>query len=811
MRRDATVLSGPRRALVLCGCVLVSTAAEAGAAIPASERAALIALYDSTDGAHWCPHTGWRNATDTDFAAPGTECTWHGVTCDASGSHVDDLVFLDNCLHGSIPPEIGNLTRLSALILWDYGLDGSIPREIGNVTNLRHLDLVGSLSGAIPSEIGNLTNLEDLYLAAGYGNHLTGSIPPEIGNPTNLRWLSLQGNQLSGPLPREIGNLASLSSLDLSRNQLSGPIPPEIGSLTSLRELYLDRNQLTGPIPSGIGNLVHVSRLSLDDNQLSGPIPPGIGEIGVDRFPEDLLLRLDHNQLSGPIPPEIGNLVMGTVTEPGTLRLDHNQLSGPIPAEIGKLRWMDEFRLDHNQLSGPIPPEIGNMGMVDGNTSTTHLHLDQNQLSGPIPPEIARLASARHLLLNDNQLTGRIPPEIGNVPYLEELDLGDNRLRGPIPSRVGNLHRLSWLRLNGNYLTGSIPAALMSLTGLINGGSDLRWNALYTSDAALRAFLDAKQEGGDWESTQTVAPAGLAAGSATVGSVPLSWSPIPYTGDTGGYRIWYGTRQGGPYSLGGTTADKAVSAATVSGLSPGTTYHFALDTVTEPHASNQNTVVSERSVEVSATTAPGGVGWHALTVVTYGLGSVSSSPAAIACGGACSATFAPGTAVTLTAAPDPESSFLGWGGACAGTALTCELTMDSARWVTATFSTPALSYYTVTPCRVFDSRNPGLGGPVALAAGTSNPVQVAGYCSVPATAKAVSLNVTVVAPSAGGHLRLFGLGTPRPTTSSINYASGQTRANDAVVAVGADGALTVYVNQPSGSVHVVLDVNGYFQ
>ncbi len=48
-----------------------------------------------------------------------------------------------------------------------------------------------------------------------------------------------------------------------------------------------------------------------------------------------------------------------------------------------------------------------------------------------------------------------------------------------------------------------------------------------------------------------------------------------------------------------------MSASSVIGLSPGTTYHFALDTVTEPHSNNQNTVVSERTAEVMATTAAG--------------------------------------------------------------------------------------------------------------------------------------------------------------------------------------------------------------
>jgi hypothetical protein len=143
--------------------------------------------------------------------------------------------------------------------------------------------------------------------------------------------------------------------------------------------------------------------------------------------------------------------------------------------------------------------------------------------------------------------------------------------------------------------------------------------------------------------------------------------------------------------------------------------------------------------------------------------------------------------------------------------LTCELTMDAAKTVTAFFRPPPVSFHTVTPCRAYDSRDAALGGPAPLAAGTDNPIVVGGRCGVAATAKAVSLNVTVVGPSRGGHLRLFAPGTPRPGSSSLNYAAGVTRANNAVVALGADGALVVYVDQPDGTVDVVLDVSGYFQ
>ncbi|MFN0277467.1 MAG: InlB B-repeat-containing protein [Pyrinomonadaceae bacterium] len=66
-------------------------------------------------------------------------------------------------------------------------------------------------------------------------------------------------------------------------------------------------------------------------------------------------------------------------------------------------------------------------------------------------------------------------------------------------------------------------------------------------------------------------------------------------------------------------------------------------------------------------------------------GTVTSQPAGISCGTQCSSDFADGSVVTLTAAPSSGSSFAGWTGACNGTGA-CDVTMDQARSVTATFS-----------------------------------------------------------------------------------------------------------------------------
>ncbi len=128
------------------------------------------------------------------------------------------------------------------------------------------------------------------------------------------------------------------------------------------------------------------------------------------------------------------------------------------------------------------------------------------------------------------------------------------------------------------------------------------------------------------------------------------------------------------------------------------------------------------------------------------------------------------------------------------------------------YAVPApVSFYTATPCRVVDTRDPALGGPAPLVAGYDAVFTIPGRCAIPASAKAVSLNVTVTASTSAGHLRLYPADRPRPLASTLNFAAGQTRANNAVVRLDALGRLCVYVGQTQGTTHVVIDTTGYFE
>jgi hypothetical protein len=125
----------------------------------------------------------------------------------------------------------------------------------------------------------------------------------------------------------------------------------------------------------------------------------------------------------------------------------------------------------------------------------------------------------------------------------------------------------------------------------------------------------------------------------------------------------------------------------------------------------------------------------------------------------------------------------------------------------------ATRFHTLPPCRVLDTRNAvgPWGGPI-LNGGLARTFTLAGRCGIPATARAVSVNVTIVGSSVPGNLRAYPSDIPKPGTSLLNFRAGQVRANNAVLPVAQDGQAGIVLrpDMGGGSVHVLVDVNGYF-
>ncbi|KAM7465249.1 hypothetical protein LguiB_012811 [Lonicera macranthoides] len=306
-----------------------------------------------------------------------SHCNWDGIGCN----------------------EAGSVTSISCPG-YPYNFDGEVGMDELNLPSFQNLQILYlydcGLKGTIPYEIGMLSKLTRLHLS---DNSLSGNLPSSLANLTSLTYLSIYNNSMNGSIPfEELGNLKNLSSLDLGSNLFSrttrkkayycGPIPSSVGFLTQLTTLYLDGNRFTGSIPSKIGNLINLEYLNLGSNNFSGPIQgnllSGFIPSEIQNLKKLRYFDLSGNQLNGSIPSEIGNL-----TNISFLHLGNNYFSGPIPSYVSFLTFLTHLDLSRNQLTGSIPFELVNLKMLE------YLQLGDNYFSGLIPSTIGFLLQIR--------------------------------------------------------------------------------------------------------------------------------------------------------------------------------------------------------------------------------------------------------------------------------------------------------------------------------------------------------------------------------------------------------------------------------
>lgn len=363
----------------------------------AQDRAALAALYNSTNGANWNNTLQGKgvwaindpNAVITSWD-PDNNAGWYGITIDITG-------------------------RVTNINLDSNNLDGTLPAQIGQLSKLWSLDVKNNLiTGGLPTDIRLLQTLYNLRLDY---NNFSGNISKEIGQLQNLRILNLNSNNFSGSIPVELAQLPLISSISIGNNSITGPIPVEILK-PSITWLYLPNNQLSGNIPPEIGNLTNVESLQLNGNKLTGSIPPEIGNLKKLEW-----LGLPGNQLSGTIPPEIGGL-----TSIRVFYIDQNKITGPIPSEIKNLSNLECFWGATNLLNGSLPKEFEHLNKV------ISIRLSENNFTGSIPDEIGNMARLSQFEMESNKLTGGIPNTFPNLTSLDILSLGRNELNGKIPN-----------------------------------------------------------------------------------------------------------------------------------------------------------------------------------------------------------------------------------------------------------------------------------------------------------------------------------------------------------------------------------------
>ncbi len=486
------------------------TAADQTATLMASDsdRSALTALFNATNGPEWISSSKWLSD-----APPGE---WHGVSADNEG-RVIGLDLSDNNLQGALPSEVADMVYLKTLNLsFNTGLVGQLPRVLVR-SDYDSLSLEGT-GLCIPSDDEMLAWLN------GIRNHSVGTCDkPGTQSLVALAWLY---NATFGREWRDKTNWLSdapihewhgitvdargrVTEVNLSDNRLKGPLPATISDLEDLKNLNLSRNpDLVGPLPTSL------SRLSLESLDLSGTrlcVPANIelqewlGTVSsadgvrtcayVHRDWEALAAL--YATLNGPDWTDNTNWFSnaplddwyGVYTE-GTgrvvrLNLPKNNLKGMLPAELGQLENLRELNLSSNAIRGRIPPELGGLinleilnlfhnfnilGEIPEElgqlVNLKNLNLAFTNLGGPIPSWIGNLRRLEKLRLHRCSLSGEIPPELGQLKALELLTLTANNVTGEIPPELGQLKALEVLYLPANGLSGEVPPELGQLTKL---------------------------------------------------------------------------------------------------------------------------------------------------------------------------------------------------------------------------------------------------------------------------------------------------------------------------------------------------------
>lgn len=265
------------------------------------------------------------------------------------------------------------------------------------------------------------------------------------------------------------------------------------------------------------------------------------------------------------------------------------------------------------------------------------------------------------------------------------------------------------------------------------------------------ALLGGCGGGGGSSSSSSVASITLSPTSATF-NVGLTWQFTATAKDSAGNTVSGATFT---WNIGNTAVATVDSSGNVKGVAAGTTY------VT---ASSGGKTSAQATVTITAEPA------LTITKTGAGTGTVTSSPSGINCGSTCTAAFTAGQSVILTAAPDANSTFSGWSGACTGTG-TCTLTMSSDKTATATFA--VLNSISGTVTNALGTNAPLSGVAVSLYSGSDN---TAGTPVATATTNS-SGYYSLSGIAAGNYTVKLLLGGYETISFNVSNTGGQTTAN----------------------------------
>jgi internalin A len=286
-----------------------------------------------------------------------------------------------------LPPEIGNITNLTALHLNNNYLR-ALPDSIGNLTNLTFLDLNFNQLDFLPESIGKLTNLNSLHFIS---NQLR-EFPESIRNLPNITSLHFSENYYIRSLPDWIGKLTNLTSLCV--NEIC--LPDDLDDLIEIGSSY--RTDSTDSL-EWIGNLTNLTSLTLSVNYRRNSLE------WIDNLTSLTSLNLSGSGFFRFLPESIGNLTNLT-----SLNLSYSFLTG-LPEWIGNLTNLRYLDLTGNRLE-TLPESMGKLKLLE------ELKATKNQLVS-LPQSLSQLKNLSMLTISSNNLD--LPPEIARKRRPEKI------------------------------------------------------------------------------------------------------------------------------------------------------------------------------------------------------------------------------------------------------------------------------------------------------------------------------------------------------------------------------------------------------
>ncbi|XP_039132486.1 receptor-like protein EIX2 isoform X2 [Dioscorea cayenensis subsp. rotundata] len=337
---------------------------------------------------------------------------------------------------------------MNTLSLGNNKLNGTIPENIGQLSKLSFLGLPSnSLTGVLTeSHFANLVNL--LYLDLSY-NSLQLNVSENWKPPFDCNKIIMCSCKVGPVFPTWVKTQTKLWELCLSDAGISGNIPAWFWDLSSSSpySLNLSNNNLEGRLPASLKNYFF-DLVDLSSNRFEGPLP--------EFAPSDVVINLNNNSFSGSIPSSFA-----ADSDVVVFSLAHNHINGSIPPFFCNLPYLGWLDLSDNDMSGELP------SCWTSKSALKIIDLSDNNFIGKIPDALVSIPNLQSLHLRNNGLSGDLPLSLKMANKLVTLDIGENRLSGSIPPWIGeNLLSLTVLRLRSNYFEGVIPEQLSKLSSL---------------------------------------------------------------------------------------------------------------------------------------------------------------------------------------------------------------------------------------------------------------------------------------------------------------------------------------------------------